>query len=119
MYTSRAAEILTIGDELTRGEIVDTNSAWLAERLTELGFHVRWHSSTTDDAGDMRDAFRLAASRADVVVCSGGLGPTEDDRTVDVVSALLGVEPVVDEAQRAAMTARFAQRGFEVTPNNL
>jgi nicotinamide-nucleotide amidase len=119
MYTSRAAEILTIGDELTRGEIVDTNAAWLAERLTDLGFHVRWHSSTTDDPGDMRAAFRLAASRADVVLCSGGLGPTEDDRTVDVVAELVGAPPVVDEEQREKMARRFAERGFELTPNNL
>src|SRR5579883_2445125 len=119
MYTSRAAEILTVGDELTRGEIVDTNAAWLAERLTLLGLHVRWHSSTTDDAGDLREAFRLAAARADVVVCSGGLGPTEDDRTVDVASELLGVAPAIDEAHREKMRARFEERGFALTPNNL
>src|SRR5436190_24124884 len=93
MYMPPAAEILTIGDELTRGEIVDTNAAWMAERLTHLGFHVRWHSSTTDDAGDMEAALRQAGARARVVLCSGGLGPTEDDRTVDVVAALLGVAP--------------------------
>src|SRR5436309_15649584 len=103
MFTSRAAEILTIGDELTRGEIVDTNSAWLAERLTLLGLHVRWMTSTTDDAADLGAALRQAAARADVVVCSGGLGPTEDDRTVDVLSSLLGVEPVIDGEHRERM----------------
>src|SRR6185436_16440191 len=91
---SLAAEIVTIGDELNRGEIVDTNSSWLAERLTELGLHVRWRTSVTDDPLDMAEAIRRAAHRADVVVCSGGLGPTDDDRTVDVVCALLGTEPI-------------------------
>src|SRR5437667_195844 len=78
MYTAPAAEILTIGDELCRGEIVDTNSAWLAERLTELGLHVRWRSSVTDDEADMAAALAQAAARARVVVCSGGLGPLVD-----------------------------------------
>src|SRR5262245_55657571 len=88
------AEVLTIGDELNRGEIVDTNSSYLSERLTALGAHVRWRSSITDDSPDIDAAMRQAAGRAHVVVCSGGLGPTDDDRTVDVVSAVLGVAPV-------------------------
>ena len=113
------AEIVTVGDELCRGEIVDTNSAWLAERLTDLGYHVRWRSSTVDDAGDMATALREAAARARVVLCSGGLGPTEDDRTVDVVSSLLGVEPAIDGDHRAKMEARFAERNFAITPNNM
>lgn len=112
------AEVLTIGDELCRGEIIDTNSGWLAARLTELGFHVRWRSSTTDDPADMAAALRLAASRAQVVLCSGGLGPTEDDRTVDVVATLCGVEPAVDAAHEERMVRRFAERGFAATPNN-
>ncbi len=125
MYTvghgapSASAEIVTIGDELCRGEILDTNAAWLSERLTALGLHVRWRSSTTDDAADMEAALREAAGRARVVIVSGGLGPTEDDRTVDVASALLGVAPAIDEAHRRKMEERFATRGFAVTPNNL
>ncbi len=119
MFTPAAAEILTIGDELNRGEIVDTNSAWIAERLTELGLHVRWRTSTTDDEGDMEAAFRQAGARAKVIVCSGGLGPTDDDRTVDVVSRVVGVAPAIDEFHHQKMRERFASRGFELTPNNL
>ena len=111
-------EVLTIGDELNRGEIVDTNSSWLALELTELGAYVRRRSSVTDDPADMAEALRLAASRAAIVVCSGGLGPTDDDRTVDVVSSLLGVEPVSDPAHEQKMIARFTERGFAITPNN-
>jgi nicotinamide-nucleotide amidase len=102
------AEILTIGDELCRGEIVDTNSAGLAARLWDLGITTRWMTSCCDDEQDITTALRLAVGRADVVVCSGGLGPTEDDLTVDVVCKLVGVEPVVDEPARERMAARFS-----------
>ncbi len=113
------AEVLTIGDELTRGEIVDTNSTWLAERLSDLGFHVRWKTSTTDDAADIDEALGRASQRAGVLVCSGGLGPTDDDRTVDRVAQLLGVDAVLDAAHEAKMRARFDERGFRLTENNL
>ena len=113
------AEVLTIGDELCRGEIVDTNSAYLAERLTALGLHVRWRTSVTDDPPDMVDALERAAQRAHVIVTSGGLGPTDDDRTVDVLCGLLGVEPEDDAPHAERMRARFAARGFALTPNNL
>ncbi len=103
------AEILTIGDELCRGEIVDTNSSYLADKLWDLGITTRWMTSCTDDEPDMRTAFAQALGRADIILCSGGLGPTEDDLTVDVTSALAGVAPVVDETARDRMLARFAK----------
>ena len=103
------AEILTIGDELCRGEIVDTNSAYLAARLWDLDITTRWMTSCNDDVADMVDAMTRAVGRADVVVCSGGLGPTEDDLTVDVVSQLAGVEPVIDEPAKARMLERFGR----------
>lgn len=112
------AEVVTIGDELNRGEIVDTNSAFLSERLTALGLHVRWRTSVTDDAPDMTEALRRAAARADVVVCSGGLGPTDDDRTVDVVCALTGRTAVEEPAHAERMRRKFAERNFALTPNN-
>jgi nicotinamide-nucleotide amidase len=113
------AEVLTIGDELNRGEIVDTNSAWLSERLTSLGAYVRWRTSVTDDPEDMAAAIHVAAERAQLVVCSGGLGPTDDDRTVDVVAGLVGAAPLEEPEHAARMRARFATRGITLTPNNL
>jgi nicotinamide-nucleotide amidase len=104
------AEILTIGDELCRGEIVDTNSSQFAARLWDLAITTRWMTSCNDDAADMAAALTQAVGRADLVVCSGGLGPTEDDLTVDVIAGLLGVEPVVDEPSRARLEAWFHQR---------
>lgn len=116
---SVGVEIVTIGDELCRGEIMDTNSSWLAEQLTALGCHVRYRSSVTDDASDMRDALIRAAGRARLVVCSGGLGPTEDDRTVDVAADLVDVTPVIEPTHEARMRERFLRRGFALTANNL
>ena len=104
------AEILTIGDELCRGEIVDTNSSYLAARLWDLAITTRWMTSCLDDAADMTSALSQAVARADLVICSGGLGPTEDDLTVDVVARLVGRGVVIDEPARDSMIARFASR---------
>ena len=104
------AEILTIGDELCRGEIVDTNSSFLAARLWDLSITTRWMTSCLDDALDMTAALTQAVARAELVICSGGLGPTEDDLTVDVVAKLADRTPVIDEAAKASMLARFATR---------
>jgi nicotinamide-nucleotide amidase len=108
---SMRAEILTIGDELCRGEIVDTNSAYLAGKLWDLGITVRWMTSCCDDAADIAAALRQATARADLVICSGGLGPTEDDLTVDVAAELTGTGVAIDEPSRAKMEAFFTARG--------
>jgi nicotinamide-nucleotide amidase len=113
------AEILTIGDELCRGEIVDTNSSWMADRLWELGITVHWMTSCRDVRGDMLRALREASERADLVLVSGGLGPTEDDLTVDVVAEIVGSEPVAHEPSLARMKDRFERAGYQLTPNNL
>jgi nicotinamide-nucleotide amidase len=104
------AEILTIGDELCRGEIVDTNRSYFAARLWDLGITTRWMTSCNDDSADIAEAMSRAVARADVVICSGGLGPTEDDLTVDVASGLLGVPADIDEPARQRWTARVAGR---------
>src|SRR3954454_13698103 len=109
------AEILTIGDELCRGEIVDTNSSYLAQRLWDLDITTRWMTSCCDDENDITTALGTAVRRADLIVCSGGLGPTEDDLTVDVVAKLARSEAVVDDEARDRMAKRFAGR-IEVTP---
>src|SRR6187397_3441807 len=94
------AEILTIGDELCRGEVIDTNSAYLAARLWDLDITTRWMTSCLDHEADIVAALSQAVSRSDLVVCSGGLGPTEDDLTVDVVARLGGVDVVIEEPSR-------------------
>lgn len=98
---------------------MDTNSTWLAEELWALDVTVAWMTSCRDVRADMREALRRATERADVILCSGGLGPTEDDLTVDVVAELIGVEPAIDEPARAVMEERFEKVGFKLTDNNM
>jgi PncC family amidohydrolase len=88
------AEILTIGDEICRGDIVDTNSAHLAELLWTLEITTRWMTSCKDDRDDIASALTQAVARADLVVCSSSLGPTEGGLMVAVVSELAGVAAV-------------------------
>ena len=84
------AEVIAIGDELASGQRLDTNSRWLSQRLNELGIPVRFHATVADDVDAMTDVFRTAAARSDVIVASGGLGPTADDLTRDALAAGAG-----------------------------
>lgn len=112
------AEILTIGDEICRGEIVNTNAAWLAAALWDLDITVAWMTTCLDDAADIEAALRTAAGRAELVLTTGGLGPTEDDLTVDVLSALAGVGPVLEPTAFAQMEAYLAKTGFPRNPRH-
>ena len=109
------AEIITIGDELLRGEIVDSNKARIAERLLLLDLECRFQVSVLDDPADMRDAFRRAADRSDFVLVSGGLGPTRDDLTTEVMAETFGREMELDDDSLAAIQAFLAalSRGDE------
>ena len=112
------AEILTIGDELLRGEIIDTNKSFLSDRLLRFDVETRFHSSVCDDPADMTDAFRRAASRADVVIVSGGLGPTRDDITLEVLAHAFGRELRRHEPSLAAIRLFFERLGREMSPSN-
>jgi len=111
--------ILTIGDELINGLRVDTNTAWLAARLSDLGVEVERAVSLGDEEGAIRDALAGALAGTDLVIVSGGLGPTQDDRTKPAVAAHFGVGmtriPEIEEAVRTF----FATRGRSITPVNL
>ncbi len=112
------AEVLTIGDELLRGEIIDSNKSFLSERLLALDVHTDWHVSMRDEPEDMTRAFREAAARADVVLVSGGLGPTRDDLTTEVLARTFGRELVLDEPSLEEIRAFFARVGREMSENN-
>ncbi len=112
------AEILTIGDELLRGEIVDSNKAFLSERLLGLDVQTRYHVSVCDDPEDMIDTFRRADARSDVVLVSGGLGPTRDDLTSEVLAQSFGRKLVLDEGALEKIRAFFRGVGREMTENN-
>ncbi len=113
------AAILAIGDEIVCGEIVNANAAYLSERLFESGITLREHAAVTDDPGEIRAALDRLSRVVDVIIATGGLGPTADDRTVDAVSDLMGVAAEPHVASLEAMKTRFSAHGFELTPNNL
>src|SRR5215510_2418167 len=117
--TVQRAALLAIGDEVLRGEIANSNAAFIAERLFEAGIEIAEHVVVSDDPQAIRTALVRLRAEVDVVVATGGLGPTEDDRTVDVVADLLGTGTVADEPSLGAMKKCFATHGFELTPNNL
>jgi competence/damage-inducible protein CinA-like protein len=112
------AEVLTIGDEVLRGEIVDSNKAFLSERLLSLDIETHYHASVRDIPVDMIDALRRAASRADVVLVSGGLGPTRDDLTAEALAEAFDRPLRLDENALAGIRAFFASVGREMTDNN-
>jgi nicotinamide-nucleotide amidase len=111
-------ELLTIGTELLLGQIVDTNANWMAQRLAEAGVDVLYKSTVGDNWGRIAAAIRLAMSRADVVLMTGGLGPTEDDLTREVLAAVLGRPLRLDPQVLAAIERRFAQRRVAMPENN-
>ena len=80
------AEIISIGDEMTSGQRLDTNTQWLSQKLSDLGVQTLFHTTVGDDLDSNIDVFRVAAKRANIVVCSGGLGPTADDLTRDALA---------------------------------
>lgn len=110
------AEIIAIGTEILLGEIIDTNSAHLAKQLPELGIDLYWKTVVGDNLGRITETFQRAWERSDVIITTGGLGPTEDDLTREGICALLGETPVVDPDLEAALRAWFARRGANAMP---
>ena len=112
------AEVLTIGDELLRGEITDSNKSFLSQRLLTLDIETRFHVTCADDRADMAEVFRRAAARSDVVLVSGGLGPTRDDLTIEVLADTFGLELVLHEPSLEALRGFFARFGREMAAIN-
>jgi nicotinamide-nucleotide amidase len=113
-----AAEVLAIGDELTHGFAIDTNSAHIARELEQLGFVMRAFTVVSDEPHAVCDAIRNACSRAEVVIATGGLGPTEDDRTRAAAAAAAGVELRFDADSWDRIARWFAGRGVQPPERN-
>src|SRR6266853_5885881 len=105
------AEIISIGSELTSGQGLDTNSQWLSRRLAEVGIPVGWHTTIADDLDANVEAFRIATRRAKLVIATGGLGPTQDDLTREVLAKVAGVELVFHPESFERIQQMFASRG--------
>jgi nicotinamide-nucleotide amidase len=112
------AEIVAVGSELLGAVRLDTNSLYLAERLGALGIVLRAKAVVGDDRRDLTAILSEALSRADLVVCTGGLGPTDDDLTREVAASVLGLALVEDPAITAQLERRFASRGLRMPEVN-
>ncbi|HCV35968.1 MAG TPA: damage-inducible protein CinA, partial [Acidimicrobiaceae bacterium] len=112
-------EIVAVGTELLLGQIVDTNSAWIGEQLALSGIDCHRHTTVGDNRERMMAAFREALDRADAVIVTGGLGPTQDDITREVVAELMGVTMERDHGLADRIKSRFAGRGRKMPANNL
>ena len=112
-------EALCTGDELLTGVTTDTNSTWFQQRLLELGEQVTRTTVVGDVREEILEALRTLSARADVVLVSGGLGPTADDLTAEVAAEAAGVPLALHEGALAALEERFAKRGLTVTENNI
>src|SRR5258706_4432273 len=110
--------ILSIGDELVLGQTVDTNSAWLSQQLAAIGVRILAHATVPDDQSAIEQAIRGCAARCDVLVVSGGLGPTEDDLTRQALAGVLGAPLEMNEAALQRLRAFFRHLKREMPQSN-
>ena len=113
------AEILSVGTELLLGQIANTDAQYISRRLGELGVNIYRQTTVGDNPARVKEAIRIALSRADIVITTGGLGPTEDDLTKEMVAEVLGCEMALHQPSLDAMTAYMRRIGRPLTENNL
>lgn len=111
-------EIVTTGTEILLGEIVDTNAAWIAQRLNAIGINLYYKSTVGDNEQRLTRLLEVAMHRSDVVIVTGGLGPTADDITREAIAGAFGTELVLDGATVENLRSRFSNWGTRMTANN-
>jgi nicotinamide-nucleotide amidase len=112
------AHIISIGSELLLGHITDTNATFLAQELTAVGIPLVHVTSAGDDRGELEGAIRHALSLTDLVICSGGIGPTDDDLTREVIADIAGETPTLDPDLFETLKSFFAGRGQDMPERN-
>ncbi|MFJ7980244.1 competence/damage-inducible protein A [Lysinibacillus xylanilyticus] len=112
------AEILAVGSELLLGQISNTNARFISSQLSELGINVYYHTVVGDNAQRLEEAISIAEARADLIIFSGGLGPTKDDLTKETIARHLDVSLEFDDIALANIERFFAKRGRPMTDNN-
>jgi nicotinamide-nucleotide amidase len=112
-------EVVAIGTELLLGQIVDTNSSWIGEQLALAGLDSHYQTKVGDNPARIEAVLQLALSRSDAVICCGGLGPTQDDLTRDVIAEVMGVELELDQTIADRIEQMFVSRGRTMPQNNL
>ncbi len=113
------AEIISIGTELLLGEITDTNASYLAGQLPLLGIDLYWISQVGDNQTRLVEVIERAWLRSDLILITGGLGPTEDDLTREAIAEMLGEELRIDPLFECEIQERFARRGIKMAPSNI
>jgi nicotinamide-nucleotide amidase len=113
------AEILSIGTEILLGEIVDTNASYIAARLPAIGIDVYFKAVVGDNLDRLTETIGRALERSDIVLCTGGLGPTEDDLTRESIAAVFGETPSVEPQLEADLRAFFERRGYAMPESNV
>jgi nicotinamide-nucleotide amidase len=112
------AHIISIGSELLLGHITDTNATFLAQELTAVGIPLVHVTSAGDDRGELLGAIQHALTLTDVVICSGGIGPTDDDLTREVIAEIAGETPTLDPDLFETLKSFFANRGQNMPERN-
>src|SRR5690606_25387548 len=115
---SLRAEIVTTGTEILLGDIVDTNAAWIAQQLREIGVNLYYKTTVGDNEERLRGVLEMVLKRSDVVIVTGGLGPTADDITRDAVANATGCVLERNEEIIEALRRRFARWGHQMSENN-
>jgi nicotinamide-nucleotide amidase len=113
------AEIISIGTELLLGRVVNTNAAYLSRKLAELGIDVYYHTTVGDNPRRLTEAIRRAQLRSDIVIMTGGLGPTVDDITTETLAFLTGKKLMLNRTVLKDLKDYFKMRGFKMPPNNM
>jgi len=112
-------EIIAVGEEVLSGDVINTNAASISTKLADIGIFCRYHEVVGDVFKDIKKQFKKALKRSDIIIFSGGLGPTKDDLTKEAVAQYLGKKLYMDEALKAEMLVWFANRNYKLTENNL
>lgn len=113
------SEIIAVGTELLHGDIANTNAQYISKELAKIGLDVHYHTVVGDNENRIKKVFENAASRADIIICTGGLGPTKDDITKEVLAKYLGLPMVFDQFSKKHIEDIFSSRNRIMTDNNM
>ena len=119
VYNTLKAEIIATGTELLLGEVTDTNTSYLAQQLASLGIDIYYTSSVGDNYERLLGALQCAWDRSDIILTTGGLGPTQGDLTREAIAGLFNEKMAVDPTLKSSMEKFFSERHIEMTTNNL
>ncbi|WP_353855688.1 competence/damage-inducible protein A [Bacillus sp. Bos-x628] len=118
MNSERKAEIIAVGSELLLGQITNTNAQYISKQLAEIGVNVYYHTAVGDNPERLKQAIRVAQERSNLIIFSGGLGPTKDDLTKETIANMLGKELVLNEEAFESIQDYFQKTGRNMSPNN-